>query len=166
MTADFLQGTGKAGEAFSSGCNETRVVRVRGPSYESLTKRSPEERIRTILGHPAGFLLPPVNSASLWRYFEYLTSRLTFPFEARRYSESEHVVYPVTVVALVDPRTGSDVPAGLFCEIYLKDKRDVLPLVDIEVGDDSPNFSIIEDYWYWVWNRCESPSDVPSGRKR
>jgi hypothetical protein len=27
-----------------------------------------------------------------------------------------------------------------------------LPLIELEVPDDSPNFQFIEDYWYWFWN--------------
>ena len=135
--------------------------------YESLTKRGPEERIRAILGPPSSSRLPPVNPATLVKYYQYLASRLTFPFECRYYSEAERVVYPVTVIGLVDPRTSpADAATGLFCAIYLKDKQGVLPLVEIEVADDSPNFQIIEDHWYWVWNRCESPSDVSPARRR
>ena len=27
-----------------------------------------------------------------------------------------------------------------------------LPLVELEVSEDSPNYQLIEDYWYWFWN--------------
>ena len=27
-----------------------------------------------------------------------------------------------------------------------------LPLIELDVPDDSPNFRFIEDYWYWFWN--------------
>ena len=27
-----------------------------------------------------------------------------------------------------------------------------LPLIELEVPDDSPNFQFVEDYWYWFWN--------------
>jgi hypothetical protein len=27
-----------------------------------------------------------------------------------------------------------------------------LPLTELEIPDDSPNFQFIEDYWYWFWN--------------
>jgi hypothetical protein len=128
--------------------------------YESLIRRGAEDRIRAILGLPSGSFLPPVNRPTLVRYFEYLSNRLTLPFEARYYSESERVVFPVTVIELVSPNLSPADPSdGLLCATYLRDKSGVLPLAEIEPPEDSPNFQMIEDYWYWVWNWCGAWSD-------
>ena len=41
---------------------------------------------------------------------------------------------------------------GIFCKTR-KGKYEVnLPLTELNVPDDSPNFQFIEDYWYWFWN--------------
>jgi hypothetical protein len=27
-----------------------------------------------------------------------------------------------------------------------------VPLIELEIPGDSPNFQLIEDYWHWFWN--------------
>jgi hypothetical protein len=121
--------------------------------YERLAAQSPEERIGAVLGTGSHSSLPQVNQATLTKYARYLSSRLTFPFEARYSSETEPVVYPVTVTELVDAeKSAEDHFTGVLCTAHLKNKTATLPLVDIEVAEGSPNFQILEDYWYWLWN--------------
>lgn len=121
--------------------------------YERLGARSPEERIRAVLGTGKRSSLPEVNQATLAKYARYLSSRLTFPFEAHYCSETEPVVYPVTVTELVDPeKSPEDHFTGVLCTAHLKNKAARLPLVDIEVAEGTPNFQVLEDYWYWLWN--------------
>ena len=96
-------------------------------------------------------------------YYRYLASRLTLPCEARYSSDADGTIYPVTVTGLIDPQTmPSDNPVGLCCMVYHRNKAEVMPLVDIEVGYDSPNFQLLEDYWFWLWNWRESRSYRPS----
>ncbi len=122
-----------------------------------------EDRIRAILGLQNGASMPKVNAATLLRYYRYLSSRLTLPCEARYSSDADATIYPVTVTGLVDPETmPSDNRAELCCIAYHRNKAEILPLVDIEVGDDSLNFPILEDYWFWLWNLRESRSYRPS----
>ena len=41
---------------------------------------------------------------------------------------------------------------GIFCKTR-KGKFEVnLPLIELHVPEGSPNFQLIEDYWYWFWN--------------
>ena len=41
---------------------------------------------------------------------------------------------------------------GIFCKTR-KGRFEVnLPLIELEVPEDDPNFQLIEDYWYWFWN--------------
>ena len=41
---------------------------------------------------------------------------------------------------------------GIFCKTR-KGKHEVnLPLIELEIPQDSPNFQFIDDYWYWFWN--------------
>jgi hypothetical protein len=115
-----------------------------------------EDRIRAILGLQNWTSLPTVNAATMLNYYRYLSSRLTLPCEAQ-YSSDDGMVYPVTVMGLVDPQMmPSDNQAGLCCMVYHRNKTDILPLVDIEVGHESSNFQILEDYWFWLWNWRES----------
>jgi len=100
--------------------------------------------------------IPRVDEESHFRYYKYLTEHLCFPFTVH-YPEPttslEEVQYRCTVLELLDPARffGGEFD-GIFCKTC-KGKFDVnLPLIELEVPDDSPNFQFIEDYWYWFWN--------------
>jgi hypothetical protein len=58
-----------------------------------------------------------------------------------------------TVLRLLDPAKHlGDGFDGIFSTTS-KGKYEInLPLIELEVPDDSPNFQFIEDYWYWFWN--------------
>jgi len=127
--------------------------------YEQLPTPGTEDRIRALLGFQKGTSLPNVNSETMLRYYRYLLNRLTLPFEALYSSDAVSSVSPVTVTGLVDPQTmPSDDRTGLCCIAYHRNRLDFLPLVDIEVEHDSPNFPLLEDYWFWLWNGRESRS--------
>ena len=131
--------------------------------YEQLPAPGTEDRIRAILGVRRGALLPRVNAATMLRYYRYLASRLTLPCEARYSSDDDDTIYPITVTGLVDPQTmPSDSQAGLCCTVHFMNTADIMPLINIEVENDSPNFQILEDYWFWSWNWSESHSTRPS----
>jgi hypothetical protein len=121
-----------------------------------------EDRVRAILGIAQGSSLPKVSSAALLGYYRYLSSRLVLPCEAQ-FSVDDGTVYPVTVLRLADPQTmPSDSRAGLCCVVQLRDTAEIIPLAEIEMGCDSPNFQILEDYWFWFWNWRECRSYPPS----
>jgi hypothetical protein len=125
--------------------------------YERLSASTTEDRIRVVLGVPSGMSLPKVNAVSMLTYYRYLSSRLILPSEARYSSDADGTISLVTINSLVDPRTmPSDNRAGLCCTAHHRNKAEILPLVDIEVEPDSPNFQILEDYWFWLWNWREN----------
>ncbi len=103
--------------------------------------------------------LPLVDEETLFRYFEHLSDDLSFPFSAH-YPEPttplEEVQYECTVLELLDPsKHVSDEFDGIFCKTWKAGFEVNLPLVELEVSQDSPDFQMIEDYWYWFWNwRC------------
>ena len=41
---------------------------------------------------------------------------------------------------------------GIFCKTRKGDCDINLPLIELEIPQNSPNFQFIEDYWYWFWN--------------
>ncbi|MGO9112097.1 MAG: hypothetical protein ACLP9L_22965 [Thermoguttaceae bacterium] len=131
--------------------------------YERPTVSATEDRIRAVLGVRNGTPLPKVNSATMLTYYRYLASHFTLPCEARYSSDADGTISVVTLTGLVDPQTmPSDNRAGLCCMAQHRNKAEILPLVDIEVGHDSPNFQFLEDYWFWLWNWRESRSYRPS----
>jgi hypothetical protein len=121
---------------------------------ESCSEDNKRDRIIEALGSVSH--ISRVDEESHSRYYKYLTEHLCFPFTAH-YPEPttslEEVQYRCTVLELLDPTRflGFEFD-GIFCKTC-KGKFDVnLPLIELEVPDDSPNFQFIEDYWYWFWN--------------
>ena len=122
---------------------------------ESCPEHDQRDRILEALG-PLGGHLPSVDEETLSRYYKYLTARLSFPFTANYpepRSSLEEVQHRCTVVELLDPAKDiCDEFDGIFCKTR-KGKYEInLPLTELEVPEDSPNFQLIEDYWYWFWN--------------
>jgi hypothetical protein len=120
------------------------------------TKERPEDRIRAALGLKRRGKLPGVGKDTLQRYYAYLASELTFPFEAK-YPEPvglhEEIVRTVTVVGLLDPVKNLDCESlGLVCKARRGKPMVELSLADLEVDQSDPNHELIEDYWYWFWN--------------
>jgi hypothetical protein len=103
-----------------------------------------------------GEQLPSVDEETLSRYYRYLTARLSFPFTAtypEPRSALEEQQHRCTVVELLDPANDiCDEFDGIFCRT-IKGKYEIhLPLIELEIPQDSPNFQLIEDYWFWFWN--------------
>jgi hypothetical protein len=114
-----------------------------------------KQRIIEALGL-SGRHLPSVDEETHSRYYEYLSANLLLPFAAyypEPKNSQEENEYHCEVLQLIDPaKHQGDGFDGIFCKTR-KGKYDVhLPLIGLEVPDDSPNFQFIADYWYWFWN--------------
>jgi hypothetical protein len=114
-----------------------------------------KERILTAL-EPSGDRLPEVNEDSLRRYCRYLSANLLFPFAAhypRPTSAKEEREFRCYVWELIDPANHlGDEFDGIFC-VTRKGKYELkLPLNELDLPEDSPNFRLIEDYRHWFWN--------------
>ena len=122
---------------------------------ESNARHDQMDRIIEALG-AWGEHLPNVDEETLSRYYNYLSARLSFPFTAH-YPEPttslEEVQYRCNVLELLDPAKDIwDDLDGIFCKIR-KGKYEInLPLIELEMPDDSPNLQFIEDYWFWFCN--------------
>jgi hypothetical protein len=120
-----------------------------------------EHRIRLALGVTRG-PLPPITRQSLRLYYSYLLDHLAFPFEGQ-YAE-EHpfqraMVAPVTVVGLVELDETPDLEnSGILSRAVRGQQELCVPLSDVDLGEGTPNFQLLEDYWYWLWNSRFDPS--------
>jgi hypothetical protein len=125
-------------------------------STKSPEEQAQEFRIRTALGLDNG-PLPNVEIEWLRKYYEYLVANLSLPFEAQYVEESDFyrkpVYHQVQVLALLEPdKNPGQEYHGLICRTHATDREIEVPLVDLEIESDNPNFQNIEDYWYWIWN--------------
>ncbi len=120
------------------------------------TREQPEDRIRAALGLKRKGELPGVGKEMLQAYYEYLSTNLSFPFEAR-YPEPvglhDEIIRTVTVVGLLDPAKNLDCESLGLVAIARRGKQEIeLSLADLEVDEGDPNHELVEDHWYWFWN--------------
>jgi hypothetical protein len=91
--------------------------------------------------------------ASLAKYHAHLREHLHFPFQAI-YAETtfpvRHLVRYVSVLGLL-PVVGS-ASRGIHCRVEGLPHARSLPLVDIGMPDEHPNYQILDDYAYWFLN--------------
>ena len=75
------------------------------------------------------------------------------PTTRRQKVPQEESAFRCVVLELLDPAKHlGDEFDGIFCKTR-KGKYDInLPLIELELPDDSRNFQLIEDYWFWFWN--------------
>jgi hypothetical protein len=118
-----------------------------------------KERILAVLGLTDD-RLPVVDDDTLYSYYEYLSESFLFPFTAHYphpMNPCEEVLYECTVLGLLDPsKCVGDEIDGIFCKTQKAEFEVNLPLVELRVSKDSPNFQMIEDYWHWfcTWRFC------------
>jgi hypothetical protein len=113
------------------------------------------KRIMAALGIISGGL-PKVSEEALAKYHSYLSKKLVLPFTAYYplpTSAQEHSEFRCAVDELLDPTEHlGDEFDGIFCKTC-KGKFEVnLPLIELHVPEGSPNYQLVEDYWYWFWN--------------
>lgn len=126
-------------------------IRVVPEYYQELSQKN---RIIEALGSVNH--IPRVREETLSQYYKYLTGRLSLPFVAyypEPTSTLEEVLHRCVVVELLDPINDiCDEFGGIFCKTREWKYEINLPLIELEIPHDSPNFQFIEDYWYWFWN--------------
>jgi hypothetical protein len=122
---------------------------------ESCPKHDRRDGIVAALG-PLGEHSPIVDEKTLSRYYKYLSARLSFPFTAHYpapRSSLEEGQYRCIVLESLDPaKYIYDEFDGIFCKTRKGTFEVNLPLIELEMSEDSSNFQLIEDYGYWFCN--------------
>ncbi len=122
---------------------------------EPRSKDQQKHRILVAVGID-GNDLPLVDEDTLFRYYEYLSEKLTMPFSAH-YPEPlnslDEAQYECTAQGLLDPsKYVGDPFDGILCKTMKAGIEVNLPLHELHIAHDSPNLQLVEDYWYWFWN--------------
>lgn len=97
-----------------------------------------------------------VSQDTLGRYYRYLSANLVFPFAAgypgAKISPDARE-YQCQVLELIDPaKYLGDGFDGMYCKTRKGAYELNLPLIDLHLPEDNPNFQLIDDYWCWFWN--------------
>ena len=104
----------------------------------------------------AGGPLPNVNDETLSRYYKYLAANMAFPFTVHYPTPTklqEEAQFSCAVLELLDPSEYlGDTFDGIFCKTEKGEYEINLPLIELKVALGSPNFELIDDFWYWFWN--------------
>ena len=92
----------------------------------------------------------------LFRYYQYLSANLRFPFVAH-YPEPtnsrEEGEFRCVALGLLGPEyQPGDEWTGCIPKTRKGPHELNLPLIELAVPQNSRNFQLIEDYWYWLWN--------------
>lgn len=113
------------------------------------------ERIMAVFGVSSGGP-PRVGEETLACYHRYLSRNLVLPFTAyypEPTSAAEKTEFCCAVAELLDPTQYlGDEFDGIFCRACKGNFEVNLPLMELHLPEDNPNFQLIEDYWYWFWN--------------
>ena len=122
---------------------------------QSPSERDRTEQIRVALGSSRRHL-PAVDPAALRRYYRYLTQNLSLPLVAWYFEPTlteDEGEYPFLVTELIDPATGlGDESDGIFCKVRKGQHETTLPLIELELPPDDPNYHLVERYWDWLWH--------------
>jgi hypothetical protein len=120
-----------------------------------VSKKGQKGRIMQALGL-TGNRVPAVAEDTLFRYYEYLSANLSFPFAAyypHPTNAKEQSEFRCYVMELLDPANHfGDEFDGIFCHTRKGKYELKLPLIELELPQDSSNCRLIEDFWYWFWN--------------
>jgi hypothetical protein len=137
--------------AFDTDIHQQELVPISGAAAASRQA----ERLRAALGF-RGESLPLVSEETLSRYYNYLSTNLSLAFTAcypEPKNSREAVENRCGVLELVDPaKYLGDGFDGIFCKIRKGTCELNVPLIDLHLPEDDPNFQLIEDYWFWLWN--------------
>jgi hypothetical protein len=113
------------------------------------------ERIQMVFGLTTG-IMPKVDEDTLAQYYTFLATNLSLPFTAyypQPMNAGEQAEFRCTVVELLDPAEHlGDEFDGIFCKVRKGTFEVNLPLIELNLPPSSPQFQLIEDYWYWFWN--------------
>ena len=98
---------------------------------------------------------PTVDAAGLRHCYRHLSRILSLPCAAW-YPEptDENGGHPCTVTELIDPATGlGDKFQGIFCEVRSGKQARKLPLAQLELPLEDPNYRLVQRCWdcFWHW---------------
>ena len=96
--------------------------------------------------------LPHVTDTTLEMYFNYLKTNLVFPFEGTYHQEVGPFSMKEIHVKIAKLSKHYDDFCGLICEAKEGRKKLYIPMAELNVSQNNPNFNLVDDYTNWFWN--------------
>ena len=118
--------------------------------------RDAKERMNPIFGLTSEEEWPDINGQNLEIIFDHLISTVSFPFKAEFAmpdpDKGGESITIIEVYNIIDPDTTDDLDAyGLVCEASDERGHFKVPLSEIVIHQDDPNYHLVEDYCIWYW---------------
>lgn len=125
------------------------------PIPEEILPEQPDpatgDRIRAILGWSDPHSLPPLNASTVKRYHKYLAGQLALPCAATCVKPvGDAMVHASGNLVRLRRISETGPESGILCEFLMSNgTRELLPLLCVDVPDDSRNLQLILDYRCW-----------------
>ena len=123
-----------------------------------LSADNQDDRICMVFGLTSDYPLPDDSEATELIYFNYLKANLTFPFSARCFDPIRDRKREVTVTGMCEDFP-IDEGFGVVCDVLDGGEKAQMPLSELEVGLDNPNYQMVDDYITWFVNAPEASTD-------
>jgi hypothetical protein len=113
-----------------------------------------KKRLAAVFDVDADGDLPPVNMRTLEVYYDYVKSKIQYPFRGVfTMQNGEATVYiDVEAISIMDTDETPELDKyGLICEVKYEGQIGKMPIAEIVINQEDPNYDYIEDYCIWFW---------------
>jgi hypothetical protein len=117
-----------------------------------------QDRICMVFGLTSDDPLPDDSEATEMVYFFYLKKHLTFPFPAQLFDPLRNRKREVAATGMCDACPIED-GFGVVCNVLDGGRQEQVPLSELKVEPDNPNFQMVDDYITWFVYSPEASLD-------
>ncbi|MDH4199631.1 MAG: hypothetical protein OEV66_04545 [Spirochaetia bacterium] len=118
--------------------------------------RAAKERLNPVFGMSPEEDWPEINGQNMEIIFDHLISAASFPFPAEFSmpdpEKGGETITDIMVENILDPDSTEAIDSyGLICDAHDEKGSFKVPLSEIVIKQDDPNYHLIEDYCIWYW---------------
>lgn len=127
-----------------------------GLHYYDREIREAKERLNPVLGLDPDDDWPDINGQNLEIIYDHLLATVSFPFNAEfampNPEQGGEIILEIEIDGIQDPDLTDDIlKHGLICQALNQGEPFKVPLAEIVIKQDDPNYHHIEDYCIWYW---------------
>ena len=120
-----------------------------------------DDRICMVFGLTSDDPLPYDSKATELTYFNYLKNNLVFPFSATFTDPVKNRSQEITVIGMCDEFPINE-GFGVICEVLDGGEKRQMPLSELKLEPENPNYQMVDDYTTWFVNSPEDGVDDDS----
>ena len=123
-----------------------------------LSPDNQDDRICMAFGLTSDDPLPYDSDEDELAYFNYLKANLAFPFPAHFFDPIQNRQRGVTVTGMCNDFPIDD-GFGVMCDVLEGGEKKQIPLSELKVKPDNPNYQMVDDYITWFVNAPQAGMD-------